>query len=242
MKLFDEFAYIVFPAYGGAFQDMEPRIAEWDQVFEGNYHFLYGFHGGGILSVPLSIPEQTRYRLATSDCNPKGVYGMVLGNASGERLTGLLSCAQEDRPPAFAVKTGLADRVPNPTVKVTPEHFESLGDGRMLLVVPKSTKRMLAQIELLPQWFAEFGVTLSSDSVDTRERLKGVAVNWFADPHRPMFSFAMSGGVANAAWQTAVTYYIAEYWDTRVRGLDSMHILTNIDGKPSFRRNWTSNK
>jgi hypothetical protein len=57
-----------------------------------------------------------------------------------------------------------------------------------------------------------------------------------------MFGFRMSGGEDNAAWQTAVVYYVAEYWDTQIRGLESLHFIANIDGEPCFRRNWTSNK
>jgi hypothetical protein len=47
----------------------------------------------------------------------------------------------------------------------------------------------------------------------------------------------MTGGIENAAWQTAVEYYVAEYWDRQVSGLDSMHFVTSIDGAPCFRRN-----
>jgi hypothetical protein len=52
----------------------------------------------------------------------------------------------------------------------------------------------------------------------------------------------MSGGEDDAAWQLAVIYYVAEHWDTQARGLDSVHLVAEIEGGPNFRRNWTSNR
>jgi hypothetical protein len=221
---------------------MMPRLAQWERAFHGEHQFWHGFHGGGILAVPNSIPMQSRYRLATSDCHPKRVYGMVLGNEAGKEIADLLACAQEDRPPAFAVKMGLAERVPDPTVKTTPEHLGSLGDDRLLLVVPRPKRNTLKHLDDLPDWFETFGVRIDIMPIDVQQTLNTEIDGWFSDPNRKMFGFRMSGGEDNAAWQTAVVYYVAEYWDTQIRGLDSLHFIANIDGEPCFRRNWTSNK
>jgi hypothetical protein len=137
---------------------------------------------------------------------------------------------------------GLAESVPDPTVKTTPEHLESLGDERILLVVPRPKRKKLTQWECLPEWFKTFGVHVDESPCDVHDTLGHAIDDWFTDPTRKMFGFRLSGGEENAAWQTAVVYYIAEYWDTQIRGLDSLHFVANIDGAPCFRRNWTSNK
>jgi hypothetical protein len=57
-----------------------------------------------------------------------------------------------------------------------------------------------------------------------------------------MYAFKMRGGEDNAAWQLAITAYVAEHWDVHARGLDTLHFVAAIDGEPNFRQNWTSNK
>ena len=242
MKLCGDRSYFIFPAYGTAFRNMMPWLAQWENAFHGEHQFWHGFHGGGILAVPNTIPIQSRYRLATLNCHPKRVYGMVLGNEAGMEMADLLACAQEDRPPEFAVKLGLAEQVPDPTVATTPEHLESLDNDRMLLVVPRQKQKTLKQMEKLPEWFKSFGVQIDSTPCDIPKTLANVMTDCFSDPTRSLFGFRMSGGEDNAAWQTAVVYYIAEYWDTHIRGLQSLHFVANIDGAPCFRRNWTSNR
>ena len=167
---------------------------------------------------------------------------MVLGNEAGKEISDLLACAQEDRPPSFAVKLGLAEHVPDPSVVTTPEHFEPLGEDRILLVVPRVNCKTLKQIENLPEWFGTFGVQVDMTPCNVQEMFADVMTDWFSDPTRTLLGFRISGGEDNAAWQTAVVYYVAEYWDTHVRGLQSLHFISNIEGAPCFRKNWTSNR
>jgi hypothetical protein len=244
LKLCDGNCYYVFPTYWPEFRNMMPWLADWERAFAGSHRFWHGFDGGGVLSVPQSIPGQQRHRLVlgTRGWGLKPVYGMVLGNEGGRRLANCLSCVEGDRPLAFAVKTGLAERVPDPTVKTTAEHVESLVDKRLVLVVPKANRKNIKLLESLPKWFATFGIEAEPSPCELPLALHSEMVTWFSDPARVMFAFRIFGGEENAAWQTAVTYYIAEYWDTTVRGLDSLHFLARIDEKPCFRRNWTSNK
>lgn len=243
MKLFEDHSYFIFPGYGSEFRDMEPWLDQWKRVFRGEHQFWHGFNGGGILAVPNAIPLQERYLSATDDGHfgLKAVYGMVLGNEAGKTLTNYVCCVQQDRPPAFAVKFG-AEQVPDPTVTMTPEHLGSLGTDRILLVVPRIKRRSLKHLEQLPEWFDAFGVCVDNSPCDVSEVLGDEMPQWFTDPSRTIFGFRMSGGEDNAAWQTAVAYYVAEYWDTQVRGLQSIHVVANIEGEPCFRKNWTSNK
>jgi hypothetical protein len=231
---------MVFPAYGPEYRNMMPWLAEWERAFGGRHRFWHGFAGGGVLGVPDSIPAQARYRLAfgTRGSGLKPVYGMVLGNSAGQRLANCVSCAEPDRMPNF----GLAERVPNPTVKTTAEHVESLGDNRLLLVLPKANRKHLKSLDSLPGWLAGFGIECEPAPCEISDELHAEMKSWFGDPSRTMFAFRILGGEENAAWQTAVVYYVAEYWDTIVRGLDSLHFLARIEEEPCFRRNWTSNK
>lgn len=242
--------YCVFPPYGVEFRDMSAWLSCWNQSFRGEHRFWHGFSGGGLLAVPLDTPgEDPHSRLWGRDgspCRPfarQYPYGTVLGNAAGEVLTRCVQRAIPDSPHALAVRMGEAEHVPLMTVAVTAEHAGSLGDDRRLLIVPKATRRRpLKLMERLPEWFAAFGVSIDADATQVPEPLRAEIQDWFGDPVRPMFALPMSGGEPNAAWQLAVTCYVAQYWETQARGLDSIHFVASIDGGPNFRKNWTSNR
>jgi hypothetical protein len=219
-------------------------LAHWRDVLPQKHRFWPGFSGGGILAVPLAIPDRERHRLVLADStrHHKPIYGMVLGNPSGMELARSLSCALPDRSPAFAVRMGFAGRVPAPTVCATAEHADGLDGKCYLLVVPKASRRSLKSMEQLPAWFSTFGVTIEAPLAGVPAGLQAAMRDWFDDPERPMFVLPMAGGEANAAWQLAVVYYVAEHWDTQARGLDSVHFVAEIEGRPNFRKNWTSNR
>lgn len=141
----------------------------------------------------------------------------------------------------MAVKFG-ATRVPDPTVKTTAEHLDVLGNKKILLIVPKANRKSIKGLHEVGGWFQSFGVETENIESDIYDILGDELTSWFSQLDRKLYAFSMSGGEENAAWQTALVYYIAEYWDTRYRGLDSLHFVANIDGKPCFRKNWTSNR
>ena len=126
LKLNDSAFSLVFPPYGRELQNMSQWDSHWQEAFSGRHRFWHGFSGGGVLSVPLDIPERERIRLATGHviCSSNSPYGMVLGNKAGHSLSSSVLHAVPDRPPALAIKWGLAERVPDPTVKVTAEHSD----------------------------------------------------------------------------------------------------------------------
>ena len=132
--------------------------------------------------------------------------------------------------------------MPDPTVKATAEHADCLSDERLLLVVPKENRKSLKLMDQLPGWFDAFDVEITTPALEPPKPLREEMHDWFSNPDRTLFAFRMSGGVPNAAWQLAVVYYVAEYWDVHARGLDSVHFVANIEGKPNFRKNWTSYK
>ena len=202
------------------------------------------------MAIPLEMPDKERFfRLGGEGVLPRKrsfrrnpICGAVLGNESGEYLNQCVSCATPSRPPAIAVKMGV-EFVPEMTVAVTAEHAASLGDDRRLLIVPKANRRRpLKLMERLPEWFATFGVSVDADAAQVPEPLRAEIRDWFGDPTRPMFAPPMSGGEPNAAWQLAVVCYVALYWETQARGLDSIHFVASIEGGPNFRKNWTSNR
>jgi hypothetical protein len=236
--------YYVFPSYGPEFRDMAGFLSHWDQALRGSHRFWPGFSGGGVLAAPLAIPQRERDKLVLvrPARGHNYLYGMVLGNEAGEELRLSVTCATPVHVPAFAVRFGLAERVPEPSVKVTAEHAGCLGGERILLVVPKANRKSLKLLDQLPRWFDAFGVAIEGPLPEVPAGLREEMGDWFGDPDRPMLAFRMTGGEANAAWQLAIIYYIAEYWDTHARGLDTVHLVADIEGHPNFRRNWTSRR
>lgn len=239
----------VFPCYGRLFQDMAPWIEEWSETLPTAHRFWLGFAGGGLLSVPAtfrtcSFDRERNQIFGGRDCGTKRVYGTVLGNEAGKRLAESLTCVQPyfSSIPWWAVWLGLAERLPDPTVAATAEHVTGLGPDRFLLVVPRPSRFPLRLRNQLPKWFEPFGVACDPEPSPLPDPLLAKLPVWFDDPRRRMWAYRISGGEPDAAWQFAVLYYIAEYWDTRARGLDTLHFLAEIDGEPSFRRNWTSRR
>jgi hypothetical protein len=148
-----------------------------------------------------------------------------LGNESGTSLAESVFRVTPDVPPTLAVSLRLAQRVPEPTVKITAEHSDTIGDARYLLVVPRKNRRSLQMIDQVPAWFETFGV----DVLETEfpETLTDEISCWFDDPKRHMYAFKMRGGEDNAAWQLAITAYVAEHWDVHARGLDTLHLTVS---------------
>lgn len=237
-------SYFVFPPYGREFRDMDPWVDHWHETFRGAHRFWRGFAGGGILGFPLSMPLAEASARAWTNVHPAWdhPYGMVLGNASGRMLAFRVLRAIPDRPPACAVKAGLAEFVPEMTVAVTVEHLDALAERRFLLVVPRARRRSLEAMDRLPDWFHAFGISVAPPCSETLPTLRQEMRDWFDDPGRLMHALPMTGGEEDAAWQLAAVCYVAQHWETKARGLNSVHLLANVEGGPNFRKNWTSNK
>jgi hypothetical protein len=236
--------YYIIPSYGEEFQD----IRRWERTVRSKRHGVYqlwpGFAGGGIVAVEARFGTGKWRGMPVFDvfqCGQKQVYGTVLGNPAASELAYYVACLVPERPPAIAVRFGVP-RVPNPRVAATVEHANCLQRERFLLVVPREGRKSVKLIAQLPDWLASFGVKTLGAADEPRGPLRDEMRDWFGNPGRPMLAIQIEGGVDNAAWQLAVIYYVAEYWDTHARGLNSVHFVANIEGQPNFRKNWTSNK
>ncbi len=216
--------------------------------------FWPGYCGGGLLAVPETVTDQSLYRFlsdALDDIMFRVVKGTWLGNfrpldragyTAGEDIMHYLFCVEPPQVPALAVRFGLARKVPEPTVGVTIEHLTEAGDDRWLLVVPKATrKRALKFGDRLPEWFRTFGVDAGPAEPVTDE-LRTLLSEWFDDPQRPMWRHRLEGGIDDAAWQLGVVNYVADHWSIQERGLDSVHLVAQVEREPGFRRYWTSNR
>lgn len=213
-----------------------------------------GFCGGGILAVPNDVPLQTLYQFLCQtdvDTSLRFVYGTYLENYQPLEPTGLnagnelkdhVVCVEPAHVPESAVRYGLAAKVPKPTVKVTIEHLAESDNNRWLLVVPTAArKRPLKYSSQLQKWFATFGMTVE-ESMPVSAAWRIAMSEWFGDAQRPMSVHRIRGGPDDAAWQLAVTNYVADHWSIQERGLDSVHVLACIERAPGLRRYWTSNR
>ncbi|WP_205679170.1 hypothetical protein, partial [Aquisphaera insulae] len=106
----------------------------------------------------------------------------------------------------------------------------------------KANRKSIKLVEQLPEWFNAFGVSVASAQNSIPSIIQSAMHDWFDDPTRLMVAFRLSSDPDIAAWQLAVTHYVAEYWDVHARGLDTVHFVAEIEGCPNFRKYWTSNK
>jgi hypothetical protein len=206
--------------------------------------FWPGYGGGGIISHLSGLSHEQRIRVTETFIHGVATllpYGTALGNSSAMQLRMCVQVVQVYETPDLAVRLGLGEKLPQPSVKMTIEHVECLRDRRILLVVPKKRRKSIGMMEELPTWFSHFGL-IASGPFEVSPELRLEMRDWFEDSDRTMYAFDVSGGMEEAAWQFAVLTYIAEYWDVRTRGLDTVHLLADIESKPNFRRHWTSNK
>ena len=249
--------YLLFPSYGPKFQDMSDYRRYWgrlgavesdDLTGKNSIRFWPGFAGGGIVAINDSLfqrvePGKFYFTPDERDIfSRKLIYGLVLGNESGEKIKTKIICAVPPRAPDFAVRLGLAPRIPEPTVCATMEHSDCLGDQRLLMVVPREGRRSLKMLDEIPTWYAGFGVQANQLEGELNLPFQREIRNWFDNPDRLKFFFSLSGGENDASWQLAVTYYIAEYWDTHIKGLQNVHFVADIETRPNFRQFWTSNR
>ncbi|TWU14657.1 hypothetical protein CA54_35260 [Symmachiella macrocystis] len=245
MQLVGNDSYHIFPSLIYECQDMSTIKREWAERRTDGWHFQPGQFGGGILAQPRDIPERSRNGFARPDgldANLMYPHGMVLGNEAGEKLSNYVNYFLPIQPPAFAIDAGLAKRYRTPTVAFTAEHADCLTDERYLLVLPKVKRKTLKLLDQLPVWLSYFGIDLDLSSSVVPQELRDEMHDWFDDPDRTMWAFPISGGEPNAAWQLAVIYYIALHWDVNITGLNNIHFIANIEGRPNFRKNWTSNR
>jgi hypothetical protein len=233
--------YLVLPAYASSYC----KAVDAANLRLGSpVRFWPGYAGGGIVSHLSELSHEQRIRVTETFIHGMATllpYGTALGNPSALALRMSVQIVQVYRTPDFAVRLGLGKKLPEPSVKMTIEHVDSLGDGRLLLVVPKKRRKNIPMMHELPSWFLHFGISVAGPC-ELSPGIRLEMCDWFEDANRPMYAFEVSGGMDQAAWQFAVLTYIAEYWDVNAKGLDSLHMLANIESKPNFRRHWTSNK
>jgi hypothetical protein len=245
LRLHDGCNYVVYPSYVRDHLDADRLVANLRKSLAGCYRYWKGGASGGVLELSNSGPPHKRWEAATRNvnntlCYVERIRGLNCGNKVGEELAGSVAYGIPDFPPASAVKLGAPKPPKTPHVGVSAEHLEGLSSERFGLAVPKRTSKLYTGVEMVPEWFSAFGVAAAACPVPDVVQKK--TSEWYDPPLRNLFCFRLNGGVENAAWQLAVTAYIATHWWTVWRGLEAMHFLAEIEGKPEFRSNWTNPK
>lgn len=234
----------VFPPYGVEYADLTPWKQRWESLLPGRFEFWQGFTQGGVLSIP-HFAKGARGAANAYNCAPPGLGCTFicsgLTDEAGEELREYVHVIAPRQYSAIELAMGFP-RNPRVSVKVTPEHAESAGDERYVLVVAKESRRSIKFLDRLPEWYAPFGVRVCTEPGPPPPHLLEEMQNWFGNPNRNLIAVRIEGGVNTAAWQTAVLSYIGSFWNLNERGLDTLHFITRIEGQPNYRKNWTSNK
>ena len=244
LRLNDGCVYVTYPSFVVDFLDADRLVSNLRKTLAGCYRYWRGGESGGVLELSHEAPPHKRWLPATHNlnnplCSVVRIDGLVCGNKAGEELAGSVVYGIPDFPPPIAVKLGVAKSGPKkPKVAVTAEHLDGLSSERFCLAVPKRTTKICKGLENVAEWFAAFEVSVQASPVPDAVQEK--ISEWFDPPERKLFCFRLNGGVENAAWQLAVTAYVATHWWTRWHGLEAMHFLTEIEGKPEFRSHWTN--
>jgi hypothetical protein len=242
LRLHDGCIYVTYPSFVVDFLDADRLVSNLRKSLAGYYRYWRGGAGGGVLELSHEGPQHKRWDPATHNINNRLCYvqrinGLECGNKLGEELAGSVVYGIPDFPPPIAVKFGVAKSSPKiPAVVVTAEHLDGLSSERFCLAVPKRTSKICKGVESVPEWFAAFGVGAQACPVSAVVKEK--TSEWFDPPSRNLLCFRLNGGVENAAWQLAVTSYVATHWWTKWHGLEAMHFLAEIEGKPAFRSHW----
>lgn len=241
---FEHARYTVFPPYGNEFADLSVWKQRWESLLPGRHKFWPGFTQGGILGLPVFPPGHRGYA-HVQNCAPQQLRSRFemagFSNPAGEELREYVDLVRPPRYSKLEILMG-AKQNPKVTVAITPEHLDSAGHERFILVVPKEGRRSVKFADRLPEWLNAFGITATSDLVPPSELMMDEMREWFFNTNRPMCILRIQGGLDNAAWQTAVLIYIASYWNLLDRGLQDVHFVARIQGSPNYRRKWTSNK
>lgn len=240
LALHEHAAYAVYSSFAARYIDVDGLVDSLKKPFAGQFRFWRGFAGGGVLEFLNAEPITKRWDKAIGNprlCYVESLRGLECANAAGKELAQHVTCAAPELPPPIALKMGLTERPPKePTVVVSAEHLDNLAGERFCLVVPRKSSKRRKHLESVSEWFAEFGI--DAEICPISDAVKSQVVGWYDEPMRPTLFLRMAGGIENAAWQLAVTSYVAAHWWTQWHGLEAMHFLCEIEKKPSFRPHW----
>ncbi|MEZ6072495.1 MAG: hypothetical protein R3C10_20090 [Pirellulales bacterium] len=242
LRLHGGCAFVVYPSYCASYFDTDGLVSALKKTRAGRFRFWEGFAGGGVLELIDAESDGERWRPATGNyrwCSVERIDGLNCGNRAGEDLASYVAYALPDFPPPIAVKMGLADRPPKkPTIGVSAEHIDGLSGERFCLVVPRQVSKVCKHQNSAIDWFGALGIKAKKCPL-SGQLTSGIA-GWYDRSLDKMLVYQLSGGEENAAWQLAATSYVATHWWTKWRGLESVHLLADIQGKPVFRPNWTN--
>jgi hypothetical protein len=243
LSLRDGCNYVVYPSYVKDHLDVDRLVSNLRNSLAGCFRYWKGRAGGGVLELNQGGSWYKRWDPATYNinnklCNVERINGLHSGNGSGEDLASSVVYGIPDFPPPSAVKLGYPKPPRTPKVAVTAEHFDGLLSDRLCLAVPKRTSKLCKYVESTFDWFGDFGV--AAEACPVPDNLLKKISHWYDPPSRDLLCFRLNGGVKNSAWQLAVTAYVANHWWTNWHGLEAMHFLAEIEGKPEFRSHWTN--
>lgn len=123
---------------------------------------------------------------------------------------------------------------------VSTEHVDSAGESVYWLLCLKEGKRIAKGVGEIATWAAGFGLTVVL-MFEVSTALLAESEPWFNGSSVRRIWFEVHGGGGEVGYQFAILVYIAYHlrWVGGTSVL-SMHLVSDIEGKPNSRRLWTS--
>lgn len=158
--------------------------------------------------------------------------GLVQPNAAGRRLQNAVVRISPRSP----------QRGCSPCVATSVEHLDCSVNQRYWLVVPEVSAGSLRGLHHIHDWLEPFGISVTDIQAGCPREHREEISTWFAEPERAMWSISIRGGVYSTVWQFAVLSCVSDEWWASDNRLESMHLMTNIQGRPRFRKKWSEDR
>jgi len=204
---------------------------------------LDGPAGGGIIVVPRWPDPEDPSLIAPG---PRWLGELIIrkyadmcqppGTALAPQRTARVAYLEPKDDPGLRL-LGVAPRAKVYVCAATLEHVDS-DPGVYWLIDAQPAKRMASVLKQVPQIAQHFGLDVTA-LPGRPEALREETLSWFSDPEAPRAWFRVVSDADGAGFHFAVLVYVGLHLrKVGGRGVRSVHLVSQIEGKPNARRGW----
>jgi hypothetical protein len=195
-------SYIVVPDH------FSVEVSE-DSVFDSPelYRKLWpSSFGGGIIEYNAESLSWARqnilgYLLRGSISAPIG--GTSLGNEAAFMIRDDVSLIEPYRLPGSAVRFGLGKNFKCPTVAITPEHVDGMGESKVLII--KFQKKLNREsLDAVLQRIDDYGIKVKVCGDQLRDDIKHATSTWFSSSQHELSFWELTSPSDSAIWNWAI--------------------------------------